>query len=227
MQRRGRISTDSVWTRLAAFAMALGAISLPAAGSTQIAGPFSGTSTAEYIGGDAIFEDIGRVGRCLAETKRAKSEAFIAAATGTPEEAAAYKQLIGRNTTCLADLTRLSTSRAILRGAIAEGLYELRYAAGAPVSSQLVAATEVPRSIIGQFADCYARAHPLEVHRLLTQTRIASKDEHAAFVRMAPGFSACLPAGRQVALRPTEIRLGLAEALYRATLVRQPALAGK
>jgi hypothetical protein len=187
----------------------------------QIAGHFSGTSTAQYIGGDAIMEDISRVGKCLAETKRAKSEAFIAAAMGTPEEAAAYKQLIGRNTTCLADLSRLRTSRAILRGAIAEGLYKLRFAAGAPSYLQ-PAPVQAPQT----FADCYARAHPQQIHGLLTKTRIASKDEHVAFLRMAPDFSACLPAGKQAALRPSIVRLELAEALYRATLAPQPAPAG-
>ncbi len=211
----------------AEFGVAMAALLLPVSGQAQIAGPFSGTSTAQYIGGDAVLEDFSRVGKCHAVTTRAKSEAFIAAAIGTPEEAAAYKQLIGKNTTCLADLTRLRTSRAILRGAIAEGLYKLRFAAGAPLSPQLIAPAQPPQTVIGQFADCYARAHPQEVHRLLTSTRIASKDEHVAFLKMAPGFGACLPAGQQVALRPSIARFGLAEALYRATLAGQPALAGK
>lgn len=201
----------------------MAALLLPAAGHAQIAPTFSGSSTSQAITGEAFLEDLSRVGKCLAETKRSKSEAFIAATLGTPEEAAAYKQLIGKNTTCLADLSRMSVSRPLFRGAIAEGLYRAQFAAGAPTPPGPAAAGGIPRTVMGQFADCYARAHPREVHALVTGTKIASKEERAAFFRMASGFGACLPAGTRVALQPSEVRLSLAEALYRSALGSQPA----
>lgn len=209
----------------AAAATILAALTCVGAAFAQVAPTYSGTSTMQTYSGDSIMQDLSNVGTCLVRRKAAQAEAFIAAPMGSPAEAAAYKALVGRSTSCLRDLSSMSVAQPLLRGAIAEALYKARFSGGAPAAPAAAAAPSA--DLMSQFADCYARAHPQEVHALVTRTRITTKEERAALSRMAPGFGPCLPSGVRIELRPSYVRLAFIEAFYRAAVGNSAVQAGK
>ena len=57
---------------------------------------------------------------------------------------------------------------------------------------------------------------------LLADTQLGSKEEADTVVGMAPGFKSCFPAGREVRIDATEVRMALAEALYHTARARPP-----
>ncbi len=194
-------------------------------GFAQVAPTYSGTSTMQTYSGNSVMQDLSNVGSCLVRRKAAQSDAFVAAPMGSPAETAAYKALVGRGTSCLRDLSSMNVARTLMRGAIAEALYKTRFSGRAP-TALASSGTGASADLVSQFADCYARANPQQVHSLVMGTRITSKEERAAVARMATGFGPCLPSGVRVEVQPTVFRLAFIEALYRAAAANPAPQAG-
>jgi hypothetical protein len=74
------------------------------------------------------------------------------------------------------------------------------------------------------FADCYIAGNYASARGLLAETRLGTKEENRRVQELSSGFGACLPQGRVVKIVSTDIRMALAEALFRASSAR-PAVA--
>lgn len=195
--------------------LVVAALSPPAA--AQLAPGRSGFSDAPTVADDTEYWlMMGEMGRCLAGQKSQQSKAFLAQVVDSPEEAAAFKELFHRNSNpCVGNFVSAGMLRAHVRGVIAEGLFErlgdegVARVAASPAASPEIIAT------LHDFARCYVVAHPADATRLLRETRVATKDEMAAFREMAADFAPCLPHGFSIKLKPTSVRFAIAEALYR------------
>ena len=197
---------------LVAMAVAVATQSAPA----QIASGRSGSSTTMVVEDDGeAWRTLVAFGTCYAARSTASAFALIATEPGSREEAQTYRQLFSRdNQSCLGGNTELRMPLAMVRGAIAEGLYER----GVALPANLVQAAPQAGSIrtLSEAARCYAAAHRDRVHALAADTRAGSRGEHEALSVVAPDFFRCVPEtarGRQ--FDPTLIRYRLIEAALR------------
>jgi len=207
----------------AALAVGLAATVAGHGASAQIAPGQSGSSTTTVIEDDGeAWRTLVAFGTCYAARNSANAFALIATEPGSREEARTYRRLFSRDTqSCLGGNTELQMPPAMVRGAIAEGLYER----GVAPPPDLVQAPPQAGSVrtLSEAARCYAAAHRDRVHALAADTRAGSRQEHAALSAMAPDFFRCVPdtaRGRQ--FDPTLIRYRLIEAALRMP----PAAAG-
>jgi hypothetical protein len=113
------------------------------------------------------------------------------------------------------DFVNLTTVRAHIRGAVAEGMYKRVVSGRASPLTSLTASDEPVLDLHG-FARCYVAGHAEKAHTLLVETRLGDRDEIKAVRDMAPDFGPCLPQGVEVRLNPPEVRMAIAEALYHA-----------
>ena len=190
--------------------------------AAQLSPSTSGSSTAPTEASEKDYWWMLRqMGDCLADYKTEKSQAFLAAKIDSPAETRAFKQLFGRSRNmCMRNFVSASIVRSQIRGVVAEGLYRRNLAL---VGADFVPAANAPAQIasLHDFARCYVSSNYAEARTLLKETRLATEDEAELVKRMAPGFSSCLPEGRDVVLKPINVRLSLAEALYHATNIGQ------
>lgn len=218
----------SAWRLLAALLSVAWATVGPSA-SAQLSTGYSGFSDAPRTATeDEYWFFLRELGRCLVQSKRAQSVAFLATAIDSPEEGRAFGALVSRrgNNVCMRNMIRATVVRAHVRGLVAENLYKSLpdFVSGGSVPQGLASPSEV-RSI-HDFADCYIATNYAEARGLLAETRLATQEETDRVRIMAPAFSACLPRGRQIRIVPIDIRMALAEALYRASLSRPTPLEG-
>lgn len=204
---------------LAAFSLSLAATG-PA--MAQLAPTYSGTSSAPTTASqDEYWWFMTELGRCLAKTKRAKSIALLATTGGSAGEKAAFDALFdpNGNNACMRNMASAGVVRAQVRGVIAEALYEM--GTGPQHAGALLAASSAQeqRSALDGFADCYVAAHAGEARSLLADTYLGSKAERLRVRAMAAGFGPCLPHGQEVRLQPMNVRIALAQALYRTAMV--------
>jgi hypothetical protein len=191
--------------------------------SAQVAPGYSGTSDAPTTATqDQYWFFLRELGRCLAQSKRTQSVALVHSVIDSAEEKRAFDALIRRsgNNVCMQNMVRATVVRAAVRGVVAENLYKMQ-----PVSALQAAAPEGlsnPASVrsIHDFADCYVAGNYADARSLLANTKLGTREETDRVRKMAPGFSACLPQGREIRIVATDIRLALSEALYRASAVR-------
>ncbi|GGD52244.1 hypothetical protein GRI62_05565 [Erythrobacter arachoides] len=195
---------------------ALCVIAVPA--QAQLSSGTSGFSSAPVNASEAEYwQMMGRLGQCLANSKEEASRTFLAAPIDSEAENAAFAALFHRQSNrCMGNFVSASLLRAHVRGVVAEGLIEQlpedRRAA-------LVATPPAEPDTIANlhdFARCYVAMHPAESMTLLRETRLQSAGELAYIQQIAGDFGACLPEGRDVSLRPLNVRLALAEALHHA-----------
>lgn len=194
----------------------LGLGAMPA--QAQLSPGTSGFSSAPTAASDAEYWIMMRtLGACLADSKHDQSVAFLASIPGSPAEDAAFETLFHRNTNrCMGNFVSASMRRAHLRGLVAEGLFEqmaedrrrLGLAADRPAPEAV--------SSLHDFAACYVAGHQAEAIQFLEETKVGTKGEVAAIRQMAADFGPCLPQGVEVRIVPVNIRMAVAEALYRA-----------
>ena len=184
----------------------------------QLANGISGYSSAPTNASEAEYwQMMGRLGQCLADSKEEQSRAFLATHIDSQQEADAFRALFNRRSNrCMGSFVNASMRRAHVRGVVAEGLFEQL---PEETRASLVAeAPEAPAAIanLHDFARCYVSAHPANAMTLLRETRLQTQGE-LDFIRTISGeFAECLPQGRDVQLRPINVRLAFAEALYQA-----------
>lgn len=170
-----------------------------------------------------------RFGVCIARFPRYRTERVLALVPGTPEERRLIRT-IAVTSQCLEQEGELSFRWQLLRGVIAEGLFESDFAAleGPPRRRPVVPFSNVtPEELAGMseegrrllraldFSQCVVAAAPAEVLALFA-TEPASAAEDAVFARIAPHLGPCLPQGAQMAIVKPQLRGQLAEAAYRA-----------
>lgn len=202
---------------LSALALAISGSMLaaaPALAQGGLAPGYSGQSGTRYLPLSDSWFTIRQLGACLAQQKLEPSRAMLAAVPGSPEEDRAVHQLIGRETSCLRGAHSLQFTRDMLRGSVAEALYQRgNQGPPPPASSEDAAVTD-----FAGFAGCIVAARPAQVHELLTTTRLGTDEERRLVARMAPEMGPCLPQGVELSLQPPLVRLALAEAIYRASI---------
>jgi hypothetical protein len=202
----------------------LAALAIPGAASAQLASGYSGQSSAPTTANETEYWDMmSQLGNCLAQQKPDQSRAFVDSVIGSKQEDEAFEALFHRRyNNCMGNFVNASMLRAHVRGLVAEGLFETlpdetidRFVASPPAA---------PATIVTfhDFARCYVVAHPVPARDLLRRTRVATKDEREFVGAIAGDFGPCLPAGREIKIRPTTVRMAIAEALYRSA-TGQPA----
>lgn len=192
---------------------------LAAPASAQLSPGISGSSSAPISGNEDDYWYLMRqMGDCLADHKTEQAMAWLAAEPGSAEETAAVGGLFNRSyNSCMQNFVRASFVRAHLRGTVAESLFRSRRR---QLGEEFQPALVEPETITGihEFARCYVATHFDDAATLLSKSRLSTNEEHELVAAMAPQFGPCLPEGIEIVIRPIEIRLAIAEAMYRTTL---------
>ena len=182
----------------------------------QIAPGMSGRSTTDVIEDNGEFwRTLVAFGNCYADRSAERAFALLATEPGSRDEQQAFRRLFGRGTnSCLHETTLVGLSRAMVRGAIAEGLYRRRTAV--PDDLRLPPIEPAAVRTLSEAARCYTAAHGAEVEALVAGSRAGSRREFEQLSAMADDIFACMPetaAGRS--FDPTLLRYRLVEALLR------------
>lgn len=196
----------------------LAVLALAAPVAAQINGSASGFSDAPTQASEAEYWSmLGQMGTCLAEQKAEESTAFLASVIDSGEEDAAFDALFHRSRNgCMGNFVQAGFLRSHVRGVVAEGLFEdlpdttVDAFIGSPPAGPEGIAT------LHDFARCYVVSHPSEARALLRETRVATEGELEFIRAIAADFGPCLPQDREVRLRPTAVRMAIAEAAYHA-----------
>lgn len=194
---------------------AFGLLASPA--SAQISNGASGSSTMSYLSGEEGLQEVVGFGDCYAKEQPEKALRLIATRPASVEEAQAYRSMFKKHyQSCLGDVSRLSADLALIRGAIAQGLYRRQVPVPAALMQTVPAVAQVRN--VSDAARCYVASHREEARRVVAETKVGSRKEHDAVVKLMPDFFKCVPAGAKVQFTATLVRLRLAEALLRTTL---------
>ena len=199
------------------FVLAAALLAAAAPASAQIAPGLSGRSTTDVIEDNGEFwRTLVAFGNCYADNNAERAFTLIATEPGSSEERQVFRGLFTRGTnSCLYGTTLVNVTRAMVRGAIAEGLYRR----GTAIPIHLVQPpleAGVPARTLSEAARCYTAAHRSEVEALVAGSRAGSRQELEQLNAMADDFFACLPeSGRDRSFDPTLIRYRLVEALLR------------
>lgn len=217
-----QLARDAFGVRTVAASLALFCMLMVNDGAkAQLAPGYSGTSSAPVEGTESDYWHLLRVmGECAAQLKYDEAVAFLATDPGSSAEAKAFHEIFGgQRNVCMRNFVSATLVRAHLRGAVAEGLYKrLAREARSPSPAAATSTIGMEQDIrtLHDFARCYVRSHEAEARTLLMETRLATREERATVVRMAPDFAECFPAGREIEINPIEIRLAIAEAMYKS-----------
>jgi hypothetical protein len=151
----------------------------------------------------------------------------------SPEERSQAGALVRTAQRCLRLAAPVATTNYSFRGAVAEALYESRFATPQVARSPALGAAPLPRPAPGTDAhaveilapmfalvDCVTPGH-LDLVRALLATEPRSPPETAALAAFNPFFIACVPAGTQLRIDPRVMRNFFAEALYRWSVVQR------
>jgi hypothetical protein len=196
-------------------ALKLGATAQGAA--AQIAPGYSGFSGGgiEYMGNEEVWQALRVFGSCYARVNAAHALELLGHEPGTPGERAAVMRAIRDPQNCFGYVSRVRAPYAILRGAIAEGLWKRRVAIPATLQRGPPARGAESRNL-QEAARCVAAAHGEQVRALLA-TAIGSRGEReAANALLAGPFFQCVPPDvRELSVSPLMARYYLVEALLR------------
>lgn len=210
--------------RIVSIVLSIAAVAFAAPASSQLAPGYSGWSSAPVEASEAEYwRMMRRLGACLADSKREQAMVFLGSEVDSAEEGEAFDALFHRSRNrCMGNFVNAGMLRAHVRGVVAEGLFQQlpsdlrRSALASPLSEPDVVAS------IHEFADCYVARHPAEASGLIDETRLGTEGELEYIREIAADFGPCLPEGVEVSLRPINVRMAFAEALYRAA-TRMPA----
>ncbi|HEV2080626.1 MAG TPA: hypothetical protein VGR19_12130 [Allosphingosinicella sp.] len=195
---------------------------LPASAPSQLASGYSGQAGVTYGTEDDYWWALQQLGSCLAMAKRRDSTSLLSAPVHSRDATAAFKRLVGKETSCLRWFTAMRVAEVDLRGSIAEALYEAQLTSvpsPAPVPEQAALPLGEARKmgsygIIRSFASCFAAAYPDKVHGLLATTKLGSRKEKEMLGGFSEEIGSCLPRNIQFDVPPAQLRLALAEAIY-------------
>ena len=205
-------------------AVALLAGSLASPLRAQVPSGYSGSSSLTTIADSESWRTLTAFGNCYAQRNLPDALALIATEPGSQAEATTFRHLFRRETvTCLGPGTQLSMALPLIRGAIAEGLYQRRVAVPAELVQGPLPAGTVIRTL-GQAARCYVADHRAPAQALLESTAPGTQSEYEALGPMAEDFFRCIPEwARGRSFDGTLLRYRLAEALLRSGETPAPA----
>ena len=228
-----------LWGRL--FAIGLGsALSLPVAAQygppprqEVPPAPVNQAAPPAATTGPASRADVLRAAACVASRDAEAADALLATSPFSGDERERAVRMIRSAQRCLRSDNPVSTSAMTFRGAVAETLYETRFAQPATARSPAagaapffqaanVAGHENAALITSHFelAQCAAPAQP-DLVRALLATDPGTPAESSALEALYPAFRACVPNGTQLSLDRGAIRGMLAEAVYRWSVVQR------
>lgn len=204
----------------------LGALLLVSAtgAQAQLAPGYSGTSTAPVVGTEEEFwYSLAELGRCFAAGRARQVQALLTTRRGTAAENRAFDTLMGRYTSCLRAAHSLRAARPTIRSALAEGMYkQMTKTPLSPVAfdrpremTMEEARALGPIGILGTVADCFVARHPAQAHGLVTGTPMGTRAEADAVGRYGTMLAQCTPPRMRLQFDPSDLRLAIAEALYR------------
>jgi hypothetical protein len=177
--------------------------------------------------------DVLRAAACAADRDSGAADTLLATAPYSSAEREQAVRLLRSAERCLRLRSPIATSALLFRGAIAETLYETRFAQPVAARDPAAAATSFFRAadVAGredaallatsfELAHCTAPRHP-DLIRALLATEPGTEAETAALSALYPSFGACVPAGTQLRVDRGGIRAMLAESLYRWSVVQR------
>jgi len=177
--------------------------------------------------------DVLRAAVCVAGRDSGAADALLATAPYSNDERTRAVQLLRTAERCLRLRSPIATSALLFRGAIAETLYETRFAQPAAARTPAALASPFFRAadVTGRddaallatsfdLAQCAAPRQP-DLVRALLATEPGSEAETAALTALYPGFGACVPTGTQLRVDRGGVRAMLAESLYRWSVVQR------
>ncbi|MEA3039411.1 MAG: hypothetical protein QOE79_1924 [Sphingomonadales bacterium] len=185
--------------------------------------------------GPKTLPRIYQLGRCIAERAATASEKLLASIPESRGEAGiVYGPIGGRLAQCAG--SGVEVTNALLRGAIAQALYDRRYAGIAPPPAPIAvppidwsgnnpaAASLAPVYDLGR---CAVATDPPAVRRLAA-TQPSSAAEGAVLGELMPKLKPCLDRGITFTTNRETLRAILIESLYKWSLAQRPgtALAG-
>ena len=181
----------------------------------------------------ASRSDVLRAASCVASRDAEAADALLATAPFSADERERAVRLLRAAERCLRLRSPIATTATIFRGAVAESLFESRFAqapaARAPAALAAsyfqpanVASMENAAAISTHYdvGQCAAPRHP-DLVRALLATEPASDGEMAALQALYPDFGACVAQGTQLGIDRVLIRAILAEAIYRWSVVQR------
>ena len=170
---------------------------------------------------------------CLAGSDSATGNALLATAPYSTAERDQAIRVIRAAERCGRERLHLSTSALVMRGAVAEGLYESAFPQpAAPHDPVTLAAAwfqpaqattrEDSAGLAPSFAlgVCTAAAAP-DLVRAVLATEAGTDAEMSAITALNPIFSRCVDRGSSIQVDRTGIRAILAESLYRWSVVQR------
>jgi hypothetical protein len=172
---------------------------------------------------------------CLIGRNANAADALLATAPYSTAERQQAVRLLGDMQRCTRPRGTFTTSAVMIRGALAEAVYEARFTAPQTARSPALAAKPLlqPSAVAGgtdaaalatgyALAECTAAQHPELVIAFL-RTEPASEGAQAAMQALNPAFVGCVtgPRGSQINLDGRTIRGILAEDLYRWSVVQR------
>jgi hypothetical protein len=187
---------------------------LASSASAQLAPGASGSSTMTYLSNEQGMEEVVGFGECYAKEQPEKALRLIATRPSSREEAQTYLSLFKKHyQSCLGDVTYLSAGLPLIRGAIAQGLYKRKVS----VPAALIQTAPAPAQVrnLADAARCYVASHRQEAAGLVADTKVGSRKEYDAVMKLMPEFLKCVPGGARAQFSATLVRLRLAEALLR------------
>jgi hypothetical protein len=174
-----------------------------------------------------------RAVQCVVARDAPSAEAMLATSPYTSDERDKAVRLLRAADRCMRRSSAMTTSALVLRGAVAETLYESRFQqppaarTPAPGVAPLLRAADIASRDDAAFITssfdlglCTAPAHPDQVRALLA-TDPGTDAEVAALQALGPAFTACVARGTQLRVDRGGIRAILAETLYRWSVVQR------
>lgn len=164
------------------------------------------------------WQEITSFGRCYAVRRTGNALKLIASEPNTEGERAIYKALLlNPNQPCITGGNRLSAPHYMVRGAIADGLYQGRV----PLPPALLLSAPAPGTArtLAEAARCFVKTDEADA-RALAETGPGSDAERALVTRILPAFEKCLPASAALDSNLTLFRYRVVEALFRTGVVR-------
>ena len=177
--------------------------------------------------------DVLRAAACVVGRDATSADVLLATVPYSSDEREKAVRMLRTAERCLRLGTPLATSALVFRGAVAESLYEARFAqpvaarapaaGSAPVFRAAEVATRQDSALIAtsfDIAQCVPPRQPALVRALLA-TEPASDAEMAALQALYPAFGQCVTQGTQLQIDRGSIRAMLAESLYRWSVVQR------
>jgi hypothetical protein len=210
---------------------ALGAILL-AAGAAP-ASAQSGSAPPPAGAAATAPAEVLRAAACEIARSANAGNALLATAPFSAEERTQAGNLARAAQRCLRLTAPIATTAYNFRGAIAEAVYENRFATPVAARTPALGAKPLPRPAAGAEAqiaeilapmyalvDCATPRQP-DLARALMATEPRSAEETAALTAFNATFTACVPLGTQLRIDPRVMRNFFAEALYRWSVVQR------